>query len=157
MESTVTAPGPVRKPTRALGGPRRLTMYLANSPCSSAGSARAVQFLFAGALLAAAISNANSGESRPGANSPASQAGQSLRPSRSTENIDTSGRRTSGRICEPSPALQLTPHDQLMSEHRILRLKPPLRLEGRGQNGQKKPNQRDHRTNLADSSLNKAG
>jgi hypothetical protein len=51
---------------------------------------RAVQFRFAGALLAAAISNANSGESRPGAHSPASQAGQSLRPSRSTENIDTS-------------------------------------------------------------------
>jgi hypothetical protein len=33
-------------------------------------------------------------------------------------------------ICEPSPALQLTTQvDQLMSENRILRLKPALRLE----------------------------
>jgi len=42
-------------------------------------------------------------------------------------------------ICEPSPAFQLiiTPRDdQLMSEHRILRLKPALRLERRGQHGQ---------------------
>jgi hypothetical protein len=55
-------------------------------------------------------------------------------------------------ICEPSPAFQLTPQDdQLMSENRILRLKPALRLEWRGQHGQNKPNQRDHRANLADS------
>ena len=39
-------------------------------------------------------------------------------------------------ICEPSPAFQLTPRDdQLMSEHHILRLKPALRLERRGQHG----------------------
>lgn len=49
-----------------------------------------------------------------------------------------------------------TPHlapqnDQLMSEHRILRLKPALRLERRGQHGQKKTDQRDHRANLTDS------
>src|SRR6266852_2094429 len=49
-----------------------------------------------------------------------------------------------------------TPHlapqdDQLMSEHRIFRLKPALRLERRGQHGQNKPNQRDHRASLADS------
>src|ERR1700736_4814242 len=49
-----------------------------------------------------------------------------------------------------------TPHfapqnDQLMSEHRVLRLKPALRLERRGQHGQNKPNQRDHRASLADS------
>jgi hypothetical protein len=55
-----------------------------------------------------------------------------------------------------------TPHlapqdDQLMSEHRILRLKPALRLERRGQHGQNKTDERDHRTNLADSSLNKPG
>jgi hypothetical protein len=44
-------------------------------------------------------------------------------------------------ICEPSPAFQLTPQDdQLMSENRILRLKPALRLESRGQHGQNKPN-----------------
>src|ERR1700731_4358663 len=40
---------------------------------------------------------------------------------------------------------------QLMSEHRILRLKPALRLERRGPHGQNKPDQRDHRANLADS------
>jgi len=45
----------------------------------------------------------------------------------------------------------------MMSENRILRLKPALRFERRGQHGQNKPDQRDHRTNLADSSLNKAG
>jgi hypothetical protein len=60
------------------------------------------------------------------------------------ETIDTSGRGTSGRYCEPSPALQLTPQDdQLMSEHRILRLKPALRLERRGQHGQNKTEQPD--------------
>jgi hypothetical protein len=41
--------------------------------------------------------------------------------------------------------------------HRILRLKPALRLERRGQHGQHKTNKRDHRANLADSSLNKPG
>jgi hypothetical protein len=58
--------------------------------------------------------------------------------------------------------LNSTPHpapqdDQLVSEHRIFRLKPALRLEHGGQYGQKKPNQRDHDANLADSSLNKPG
>jgi hypothetical protein len=52
----------------------------------------------------------------------------------------------------PDPA----PHDdQLMSEHRVLSFEPQLRLEWLGQDGQK--NQRDHRTNLADSSLSKPG
>ena len=66
---------------------------------------------------------------------------------------------------EPAVAvgrLNSTPHpapqdDQLVSEHRIFRLKPALRLERGGQHGQKKPNQRDHDANLADSSLNKPG
>src|ERR1700732_546400 len=53
-------------------------------------------------------------------------------------------------------SLASTPHlapqnDQLMSKHRILRLKPALRLERRGQAGQNKPNQRDHCASLADS------
>jgi hypothetical protein len=48
-------------------------------------------------------------------------------------------------------------NDQLMSEHRILRLKPNLRLERRGQHGQNKTDQRDHRANLAVSSPNKPG
>src|SRR6202166_235637 len=55
-------------------------------------------------------------------------------------------------ICEPRPALRLTTQDdQLMSENRILRLKPAFRLEWRGQHGKNKPDQRDHRTNLSDS------
>src|SRR5258705_5769277 len=58
--------------------------------------------------------------------------------------------------------LSSTPHpapqdDQLMSEHRILRLKPALRLEQRGQHGHNKTAKRDHRANLADSSLTKHG
>jgi hypothetical protein len=66
---------------------------------------------------------------------------------------------------EPAVAvgrLNSTPHpapqdDQLVSEHRILRLKPALRLERRGQHGQNKRDKRDRRANLADSSLNKPG
>jgi hypothetical protein len=55
-------------------------------------------------------------------------------------------------ICEPSPALQLSAQDyQLMSENRILRLKPVLRLEWRGQHGQNEADQRYHCANLADS------
>jgi hypothetical protein len=42
-----------------------------------------------------------------------------------------------------------------MSERGILSLKPDLRLERRGQHGQDKPDEPDHRGNLADSSLNK--
>src|SRR3977135_2878674 len=54
-------------------------------------------------------------------------------------------------ICEPSTAFQLTPQGgQLMSENRILRLKPALRLEWRGQHGQNKPNQRDHRATFTE-------
>src|SRR5258706_6513838 len=55
-------------------------------------------------------------------------------------------------ICEPSPAFQLTPQDnQLMPENRILRLKPALRLEWRGQHGQNETEQPDHSASLGDS------
>src|SRR5260370_20015823 len=48
--------------------------------------------------------------------------------------------------------MQLTPQDnQLMSEHRILRLKPHLRLEWRGQDGQSETEQPDHSASLGDS------
>src|SRR5216684_4861046 len=68
------------------------------------------------------------------------------------ETIDTSGRGTSGRFGRLGSTPHLAPQDdQLMSEHRILRFKPALRLERRGQHGQNKPNQRDHRASLADS------
>jgi hypothetical protein len=40
-------------------------------------------------------------------------------------------------VCEPDLALHITPqNDQLMSENRILCLKPALRLEWCGQDGQ---------------------
>jgi hypothetical protein len=40
-------------------------------------------------------------------------------------------------VRQPDPALHLTPqNDQLMAENRILCLKPTLRLEWRGQDGQ---------------------
>jgi hypothetical protein len=38
-----------------------------------------------------------------------------------------------------------------MSERSILRLKPDVRLEWRGQHGQNEADQGDHRANLADS------
>jgi hypothetical protein len=48
-------------------------------------------------------------------------------------------------VRQPDPALHLTPqNDQLMSENRILCLKPTLRLEWRGQNGQDEAKQSEH-------------
>jgi len=109
------------------------------------------------ALPASSISNANSDESRPDATAPASQAGQSSRPSglKPSIHLDEEPAVVVGRLgSTPHPAPQ---DDQLMSEHRILRLKPALRLERRGQHGQNKTDKRDHRANLADSSLNQPG
>src|SRR5258708_10632851 len=128
-----------------------LNPSLSSSPwmrgAPSAGSARAAPSRFAGALPASSISNTNSGESRPDATAPASLVGQASRPSRSSATIDTSRRPAAG-ICEPSPALQLTTQDdQLMSENRILRLKPTLRLEWRGRHRKNEPYPPDHRTN----------
>jgi hypothetical protein len=52
-------------------------------------------------------------------------------------------------VRKPGPPLQLASQDdQLMSERRILRLNPALRLERRSQHGQ---NKADLRANLADS------
>src|SRR6202040_2398801 len=60
-------------------------------------------------------------------------------------------------VREPDAATQGAPQDnQLMSKHRVLSLKPDLRLEQRGQHGQDKPDEPDHRGNLADSSLKQA-
>ena len=59
-------------------------------------------------------------------------------------------------VREPDAATKRAPqNNQLMSERGILSLKPDLRLERRGQHGQDKPDEPDHRGNLADSSLNK--
>jgi hypothetical protein len=55
-------------------------------------------------------------------------------------------------VREASPALQLASQDDhLMPKHCILRLKPDVRLEWRGQHGQNEADQCDHRANLADS------
>src|SRR5258708_194845 len=55
-------------------------------------------------------------------------------------------------VREPGPAGNLTPqNDQLMSENRILRLKPALRLERRGKDGQNETEQPDHSASLGDS------
>src|ERR1700731_1551657 len=71
------------------------------------------------------------------------------------ETSDTAGRRTIV-VREPDAATKRAPqNNQLMSERGILSLKPDLRLEQRGQHGQDKPDEPDHRGNLADSSLNK--
>src|SRR5450432_3664325 len=55
-------------------------------------------------------------------------------------------------VREPDATRQPTPHDdQLMSKHRVLSLKPQLRLEWRGQDGQNETEQPDHSASLGDS------
>src|ERR1700675_1552082 len=58
-------------------------------------------------------------------------------------------------VREPDATRQPTPHDnQLMSKHRVLSLKPQLRLEWRGQNETKHP---DHSASLGDSITSSTG
>src|SRR6202047_4233566 len=55
-------------------------------------------------------------------------------------------------VREPDATMQPTPQDnQLMSKHRVLRFKPQLRLEWRGQDGQKETEQPNHSASLSDS------
>src|SRR3982074_3123868 len=55
-------------------------------------------------------------------------------------------------VGEPGATMQPTPQDnQLMSKHRVLSLKPYLRLERRGQDGQNETEQPDHSARLGDS------
>jgi hypothetical protein len=55
-------------------------------------------------------------------------------------------------VREPDATMQAAPQDiQLMSKHRVLSLKPQLRLEWRGQDGQNETEQPDHSANLRDS------
>jgi hypothetical protein len=55
-------------------------------------------------------------------------------------------------VREPDATTQPTPQDdQLMSKHRILCFKPQLRLEWRGQDGQRETEQSDHSANLGES------
>jgi hypothetical protein len=55
-------------------------------------------------------------------------------------------------VRQPDATMQPTPqHNHLMSKYRVLSFRPQLRPEWRGQHGQNKPNQRNHRANLADS------
>ena len=55
-------------------------------------------------------------------------------------------------VREPDATMQTTPQDnQLMSKHRVLRPKPQLRLDWRGQDGQNETEQSDHSASLGDS------
>src|SRR5437588_10242505 len=55
-------------------------------------------------------------------------------------------------VGEPDATMQPAPQDhQLMSKHRVLSLKPDLRLERRGQDGQNETEQPDHSASLGDS------
>src|ERR1700758_4497649 len=55
-------------------------------------------------------------------------------------------------VREPDATLQPAPQDNhLMSKHRVLRLEPQLRLEWRGQDGDRETEQPDHRASLFDS------
>src|SRR6476620_3022786 len=54
--------------------------------------------------------------------------------------------------------MQPAPQDnQLMSKHRVLSLKPQLRLEWRGQDGQSETEQPDHSASLGDSFTSSTG
>src|ERR1700722_13108226 len=55
-------------------------------------------------------------------------------------------------VRKPDATRQPTPQDiQLMSKHRVLSFKPQLRLEWRGQDGQKETEQPNHSASLSDS------
>src|SRR6202043_983363 len=55
-------------------------------------------------------------------------------------------------VREPDATVQPAPHDiQLMSKHRVLSVKPQLRLEWQGQDGQNETEQPDHSASLGDS------
>src|SRR5262245_29619802 len=55
-------------------------------------------------------------------------------------------------VREPDVAPRPTPQDnQLMSKHRVFSFKPCLRLEWRGQDGQREAEQPDHPASLGDS------
>jgi len=55
-------------------------------------------------------------------------------------------------VREPDATMQPAPQDiQLMSKYRVLSLKPQLRLEWRGQDGQSETEQPDHSASLGDS------
>ena len=55
-------------------------------------------------------------------------------------------------VRQPDATLQPAPQDnQLMSKHRVLSLKPQLRLEWRGQGGRNETEQPDHSASLGDS------
>ena len=55
-------------------------------------------------------------------------------------------------VRQPDATVQATPQDnQLMSKHRVLSLKPQLRLEWRAQDGQNETKQPDHSASLGDS------
>src|ERR1035441_8641386 len=55
-------------------------------------------------------------------------------------------------VCELDTATQLAPqNNQLMPKHRVLSLKPHLRLEWRGQDGQDETQKPDHSASLGDS------
>jgi hypothetical protein len=124
----------------------------AGSRCSSAGSARAIVSRFAGALPASSLPTPI-----------ATKAGSMPRHRRFRldNRNDRQDRWKPSIHLDEEPAivvgrLSATPHpapqdDQRMSEHRILRLKPALRLERRGQHGQNKTKQPDHSVSLGDS------
>jgi hypothetical protein len=55
-------------------------------------------------------------------------------------------------VGKPDATMEPAPHDnQLMSKHRVLSLKPQLRLEWQGQHGQNETKQPDHSASLGDS------
>ena len=78
--------------------------------------------------------------------------GSSRRAARCHSSQRPSGQGTSDHGRQPDATMQRAPQDnQLMSKHCVLSLKPHLRLEWRGQDGQDETEQSDHSASLGDS------
>src|ERR1019366_4412613 len=111
-----------------LGGPRRLTMYLATLDCANSNPSLSSSPWMRGAP--------QSGFSTLIRRISTAQLGLDLWPPSPRARLPTPITAKAG-VRELRPAAHLAPqNDQLMSKHRILSFKPALRPEWRNQNGQ---------------------
>src|ERR1700680_883037 len=157
-----------------LGGPRRLTMYLATLDCatsnpslsSSPGMRGAPQSGFSTFIRRISTRRSVSICGRPprardfqvAAKARPVPTHKGLGPD-NCENLQDCwkpaielDKEPSIMVREPDATMQPAPQDnQLMSTHRVLSFKPQLRLKWRGQDGQNETEQPDHSASLVDS------
>ncbi|SRR5258708_3325472 len=161
---------------RGLGGPRRLTMYLATLDCATANPSLSSSPRMRGApqsgfsTLIERISLRSSASiwgRPPGRARLPTPVTVKARPMPTQERLGTDDRENLQNrrkpaihldkepavvVCEPDAAAQSTPqNNQLMSKYRILRLRPALRPERQGQNGQYEMQKPEHPASLRDS------